>query len=78
MCRVEDCERHEFDHGYCLPHLKAVRALEKPAKAPEKPVKAPRKAAQPKAGTSTHRKKIDAVEVEIRDGEEVADDTDTE
>lgn len=22
MCKRDDCERHEYDYGYCLPHLK--------------------------------------------------------
>lgn len=27
MCRLEKCDRHEFDHGLCLPHLKAALGI---------------------------------------------------
>lgn len=26
MCRVEECERHEFNKGLCLPHYKEAIA----------------------------------------------------
>lgn len=58
MCRVDNCERHEFDHGYCLPHLKEARSEAQ---------NAPVKAQQNKSGTRRRNKKIDALEVVTAD-----------
>lgn len=45
MCKIDNCNRHEFNHGLCLYHLKVDAGVIKP-----KPVKRARKKAAPKAG----------------------------
>jgi len=51
MCTKEDCTRHEYDYGLCLPHLKEKMLGDKSIE-PRQP---PRK------------KKIDVVEVVVAD-----------
>lgn len=36
MCRIEKCERHEFNNGLCLPHLKNPDAPVRKKRQPKK------------------------------------------
>ena len=53
MCNHENCERHEYDYGLCLPHLKEKFSL------------VSFEVAKPKR--KSRKKKVDAVEVETTD-----------
>lgn len=63
MCKIKDCERHVFDRGLCLPHLKAV-VFAADVDAAVASIEAT-EARMPKR----RRKKIDAVEVVTADSE---------
>lgn len=63
MCNVENCERHEYDYGLCLPHLKEKYSLSTYEKAG-----APVEEEKPKP---RRKKKVDALEVETTDTEEL-------
>lgn len=63
MCKHENCERHEYDYGLCLPHLKEKYSLSTYEKAD-----APVEETKPKR---TRKKKVDAVEVVTNDETEM-------
>lgn len=65
MCKIEDCERHEFDRGMCLPHRKEYLLYKDIAEREEE---------KPKR----RRKKIDAVEVVTADADINEERNDTE
>ena len=53
MCKHEKCERHEYDYGLCLPHLKEKFGLVE------------YEVAKPKR--KSRKKKVDAAEVVTND-----------
>lgn len=67
MCKKDDCDRHEYDYGYCLPHLK--EAWQKDGTLVIEEAKPKRKSRKKKVDAETVVTNDETTELETREAE---------